>query len=254
MAEMIGPRGPRPATAPSAGGKPDAAGVGLHFRLVSAGEPLVREGEPMREVHLLADGRAYRFREGPEAQRETLAVLAPTDACTIDALLLARANYSVEMLTPGSVVCVTREQALALVADHPGIRCSFTWLRYVEEAIRAQWSAHLDWQSAPGRTAHLLCELAYRLGKPDGAGGIGFDPPLTADGLADVLALTPVTIERTLQELRAEGLVALARREVVIRHLAALQRVADCGHFCVRASPANVPIADVFDTCRRQYS
>jgi DNA-binding transcriptional regulator LsrR (DeoR family) len=50
--------------------------------------------------------------------------------------------------------------------------------------------------------------------------------PLTQDDLADVLGLTPVHINRKLQQLRQEELIALRSKQLTILDLRALQQIA----------------------------
>jgi CRP-like cAMP-binding protein len=65
------------------------------------------------------------------------------------------------------------------------------------------------------RIAHLLCELATRLGAAGrGLNDIVFDLPITQNQLADATALTPVHVNRTLQGLRRQGLVNWHQRVV----------------------------------------
>lgn len=200
------------------------ADTGLLARGVRAGEELVCEGEPAGGLYFLSDGWACRFKLTWDGRRQISTLLAPDDICNLDALLFARLDYGIRMLTAGTILSLPRERALALVANHPGIARSFIWLGSVENAILAQWTLCLGRQSARERVAHLLCELAARLGCQED-GWISFELPLTQEHLSDVLGLTPVHVNRTLQQLRSEGLLASTRRRVEVPDIAALRRV-----------------------------
>ena len=50
--------------------------------------------------------------------------------------------------------------------------------------------------------------------------------PLTQDDLADVLGLTPVHINRKLQQLRQEGLITLRSKQLTIHDIRTLQQIA----------------------------
>lgn len=58
------------------------------------------------------------------------------------------------------------------------------------------------------------------------AGGSGCDWPLTQTDLADATGLTPVHVNRTLQELRRDGLIELSGRRLAIPDMDALKSVA----------------------------
>ena len=60
---------------------------------------------------------------------------------------------------------------------------------------------------AKERVAHLLLELYHRLAAVELAEDFGFELPLTQEQLADVLGLSNVHVNRTLQALRHEGLI-----------------------------------------------
>ena len=206
-------------------------------RQVRASEALVREGEPTGSIHFLTDGWACRFKLTRDGRRQISTLLAPGDVCNLDALLFGRLDYGVRMLTAGAILSVPRERASALASDRPGIARGFTWLGFVENAGLAQWALCLGRQSARQRVAHLICELAVRLGCSDDEGEISFELPLTQEHLADVLGLTPVHVNRTLSQLRAEGILASTVRRFEVRDVGALRRIADF-------SPAYLHIED----------
>ena len=201
--------------------------VSLLSRPVRASEELVREGELIGSIQFLIDGWACRFKLTRDGRRQISTLLAPGDVCNLDALLFDRLDYGVRMLTAGTILSIPRERVIALAAEYPGISRGFTWLGFVENAILAQWALCLGRQSARERVAHLICELAVRLGCSDDDGEISFELPLTQEHLADALGLTPVHVNRTLGQLRAEGMLASSVRRFEVRDVAALRRIAD---------------------------
>ncbi len=81
-------------------------------------------------------------------------------------------------------------------------------------------------RNARGRVAYLLCELVWRTA----AIGMSEDDtirlPLTQNDLADTLGLTPVHVNRVLQQFRHENLITLANRRLMLRNVRGLQEVA----------------------------
>lgn len=198
-------------------------------RALDAGASLAREGEPTDNLYILTTGWACRYKTTREGARQMPALLVPGDMCNLDSLMFGALNYGVRTrtLTPATVLTLPRERALALSTHHPGIARTFTWLALVENAILSQWALCLGRQSARERLAHLLCELSVRLGCAEGEAETSFDLPLTQEQIADVLGLTPVHVNRTLQQLRAEGLVTTDRHMITIRDVAELRRVGE---------------------------
>jgi CRP-like cAMP-binding protein len=80
-------------------------------------------------------------------------------------------------------------------------------------------------RSALERLAHLIMEVHERLQRTGLADRATLPWPLTQEAMADVLGLSIVHVNRTLQQLRREGLITLrAGRAVIpdVERLAAL--------------------------------
>ncbi len=195
-------------------------------RTVNANCELVGEGARADGLHLLVDGWACQYRSLRDGQRQMAALILPGEMCNLDGLLLERSDFSVRTLTPATVVTLPRDRALALADAHPGIVRGFTWLALIENAILGQWALGLGRRTARQRLSHLVCELAVRLGAVDG-NGARYHLPLTQEQLADALGLTSVHVNRTLQALRGEGLVATRGRAVTVPDMAALALAAE---------------------------
>ena len=82
------------------------------------------------------------------------------------------------------------------------------WLdTLIDAAIHREWIAGLGRRSAVSRLAHLFCELLLRCDAVGLAKGLAYDLPLTQIIVADVLGLSTVHVNRSLQELRQLRLV-----------------------------------------------
>jgi CRP-like cAMP-binding protein len=84
----------------------------------------------------------------------------------------------------------------------------------------------LGQRTALERTAHLLCEMFWRLRAVGQTRGFTCELPFTQTELADTLGLSAVHVNRTLQELRRSELIVLRERELTINDLARLQALA----------------------------
>jgi CRP-like cAMP-binding protein len=193
-------------------------------RTVRANADLVREGARADSVHIVVRGWACRYATTRDGARQLPTLLVPGDIGNLDSLMFERLDYGVRTLTEATVVGLPREQALALAAKHPGIARTFTWLALVENAALSKGVLSLGRRSARERLAHLLCELSVRLDAEDG-GESAFPFPLTQEQVADALGLTPVHVNRTMQQLRGEGLVVTADRTMTLPDVARLRRI-----------------------------
>lgn len=97
----------------------------------------------------------------------------------------------------------------------------------IDASIFREWVVNVGRRDSRARIAHLLCELAIRLERI-GAGEDGtFEFPVTQEQLADATGLTPVHTNRTLQQLRKDGLIQLTAKSLKILDWDGLREVGD---------------------------
>jgi CRP-like cAMP-binding protein len=184
---------------------------------------LAREGEGAEALPIVLDGWACRYTTTKEGSRQLSALLLPGDVGNLDTLMFDRLDYGVRTLTQAKIVTLPRDRASALAAQHAGISRSFMWLALVDNAILSRWGLSLGRRSALERLAHLLCELSVLVdAESDGESRFAF--PLTQELLADALGLTAVHVNRTMRQLRTEGLIEIENRTLTIPDVAKLRQ------------------------------
>ncbi|HKT75478.1 MAG TPA: helix-turn-helix domain-containing protein, partial [Sphingobium sp.] len=94
---------------------------------------------------------------------------------------------------------------------------------------QTNWLVTLGRKTALERLAHLLLELFERMRLSGLAYGQQCAMPLTQMEIADLTGLTPVHVNRTLQSMRARGLVELQSKWLRIPDLPALRNAAALG-------------------------
>ena len=95
-----------------------------------------------------------------------------------------------------------------------------------QAALQHERVVSLGRRAAIERMAHLLCELHARLRMVGLADEKSFPLPLTQADLGEALGLSSVHVNRTLQELRGAGLIALRDRRLTILDDRGLRAVA----------------------------
>jgi CRP-like cAMP-binding protein len=103
----------------------------------------------------------------------------------------------------------------------------FWLLTTIDGAIQRARIACLGRSTALQHMAHQFCELWLRMTIIGLATTNGFPFTLTQGELADVIGLSAVHVNRTLQELRALGLVDWDGRQVMIHDFAKLSALSD---------------------------
>ncbi|MGY2053125.1 Crp/Fnr family transcriptional regulator [Methylobacterium sp. JK268] len=196
------------------------------LRRLAAREDIVREGDAPRRVNLLLDGWACRYKVLEDGRRQIAAFLLPGDLCDIRLFILRSMDHSVGTLSPATVAEISRETILDLTDNFPRVSRALWWYSLVEEATQREWTTNLGQRDALERIAHLFCEVFIRLRSVGLTDGTSCDLPVTQVELADATGLSTVHVNRTLQELRARGLVVLRGKVLTIPNLAALQDAA----------------------------
>lgn len=187
-----------------------------NFRFVDARRDLISEGDKPRCVHLVLDGWACRYKQLPDGKRQIVALFLPGDFCDVNVYILKAMDHSIGAITRLKVATITPEEMNALTAERPRITQALWWHELVTAAVQREWTLNLGQRSAYERLAHLLIELYTRLKAVGWSHNGRCDFPLTQNDLADATGLTSVHVNRTLQELRRDGLIALERKQLQI--------------------------------------
>jgi CRP-like cAMP-binding protein len=171
-------------------------------------EDIVHEGDSPSETCLLLEGFAGRYRVLQSGKRQITALHIVGDFVDLHGFLLARMDHAVSALTPCKVAVVPHERLREITESCPRL-ARMLWLdTLVDGAIHREWLVAMGRLSALGHVSHLLCELFLRLQAAGQTDGCSFRLPLTQTDLGDALGLSTVHVNRVLQELRAEGLIA----------------------------------------------
>ena len=175
---------------------------------------------------ILMDGFACSYRVLAAGRRQIIAYLVPGDSYDLDAAPSNQMEHGVTALTPVRLVRTPAPVLSTLMQDHPSIAEGVRIAERVEEAILREWLVNIGARPALERIAHLFCELELRLRAVGLAENDRFDMPITQYDLADTAGLSSVHVNRTLQELRRQGLITLTGRALTIRDRSSLRALA----------------------------
>ena len=204
------------------------ARVSRNFRYVDARRDLISEGDRPRCVHLMLEGWACRYKQLPDGKRQIVSLFVPGDFCDINGYVFKRMDHSIGAITRLKVAMISPEEMSALTAERPRITQALFWQELVSAAVQREWTLNLGQRSAYERIGHLLIELYLRLQAVGRAHDGRCDFPLTQNDIADATGLTPVHVNRTLQELRRDRLIELERKQL---QLLDLPRITDVAMF-----------------------
>lgn len=114
-----------------------------------------------------------------------------------------------------------------LTERFPHLTRLYWFMTNLDAAIQREWTLSLGRRTAIQRMAQLFCELRLRLEVTGDVEGNTYDFPLTQTELGEFVGLTPVHVNRTVQELRRRGMIKLDRRQVTILDLDELESIAE---------------------------
>lgn len=200
--------------------------VSSKVEIVPARRDIIHEGENPENAHLVMQGFACRYKQLSDGKRQVMALFVPGDVCDFHVQILGQMDHSIGTITTASVASLPPETIRELTAN-PRINRALWWMTLVDEGTLREWLVNIGQRSAAERLAHLFCELRLRLRSVGLADDDTFDFPLTQTDLADVLGLTSVHVNRTLQLLRERGLIRLENKHLTILDYDGLRRLAD---------------------------
>jgi CRP-like cAMP-binding protein len=196
------------------------------IRKLNARSDIAREGENPSVVRLLVSGWACRYKDLPDGRRQIVGFFLPGDFCDLNVYILSELDHSIGALTGVRFFEIQPEQFQEVIDQRPNLIRALLWHEMVASGIQRQWLLSIGQRSALERLAHLFVELYYRLQAVGLATGLTFELPLTQNHLAEANGLSPVHLNRTLQEMRREGLIELSDRQLKIADLKHLKKVA----------------------------
>jgi CRP-like cAMP-binding protein len=190
----------------------------------AAGADLVREGARPDTSMLVIEGFTTRYRDAPDGSRQIMAIHVPGDFVDLHSLLLKEMDHSVGALSACRIMRFPHVRLRDLTETHPHLTRLLWLMTLIDASIHREWLAAAA-HPAPQQIAHLICELYVRL---EITGLIGTDQsfglPMTQTELGEALGLSAVHVNRSLQQLRSEGLFTWQNQTIRILDWDALQR------------------------------
>lgn len=176
-------------------------------------------------AHLVISGIAARWGAGRDGQRQIIAFHIPGDMPDLQSLVLPDMTLGLQALVPTTVLRIPHE-ALRAAAAATEIAEAFWRDCAADAAIAGEWVVNVGRRKARPRIAHLLCEIATRLGTNGNGNMFSFPLPVTQNHIAHATGLSTVHVNRSLQELKKDGLAILGSAEARVLDWKGLQDAA----------------------------
>lgn len=187
---------------------------------------IVREGDNPTVVRLVIEGWACRYKDLPDGRRQIVGFFLPGDFCDLNVYILQTMDHSIGAITSVRYLAIPPETLEKLAEQRPRVARALLWHELVNSSVQREWLLNIGARSALERMAHLLVELFVRLRAIGKTEGNTCHFPLIQADLADATGITPVHVNRTLQELRRDGLIELRAKRLKILDFERLKRLA----------------------------
>ncbi len=140
----------------------------------------------------------------------------PGDMPDLQSLHLDVMDSDIRALTDCQLAFMAHQDLRRLCDQHPRLAALLWRTTLVDAAMYREWVVNVGQRQAPSRIAHVFCELMLRME----AMGLARDKScylgLTQEDLGQATGLSLVHVNRTLQDLRAQGLISFGQGRLTI--------------------------------------
>lgn len=190
-------------------------------------QDFVREGDRPNRSALLLDGFVVASKITRAGKRQITSIYVPGDIPDLHSLHIDTIDMTLTTLVPSTVAFIPHEALRDLCSAHPQL-CFALWrTTLIDASIFREWVVNTGQRAAVARAAHIMCELLVRLRAVGLADGDVIDFPMTQAEFGEALGLSPVHVNRVLQDLRSRRLIELKGRRLTVIHWGGLCGLAE---------------------------
>lgn len=197
-------------------------------RAVRKNEAIWQQGDSTEHFYTVSKGWVYAYRILEDGTRQVLDVFVPGDIVGLREFAFQKRICGLNALTDAEI-CPFPKRRLIDVFSQSLLLCNiFFMIASRDQSILLERLVNLGRRSAKAKLAHFLVEMSRRLEKTNVDVDIGnyYQIPLNQSLMADALGLSAVHVNRTLQELKEDGLINPGHGGVELLDLEVLKKVA----------------------------
>ena len=196
-------------------------------RRYAAGEVVVREGEPLDLLHIVASGWLHGSVQIKRGGRQILRFYFVGDLTTAFSIAWGFSAATLTAVSPCTLFELPREALGRLVREHPRLGALLYAVSASENVAMADRLTAIGRTDGMTRIATLLLDVRSRLRVADGIDDATFELPLTQQDLGDAVGLTKTHVNRGLKTLAETGLIERVGRVIRINDVEALSALVD---------------------------
>lgn len=189
-------------------------------------EDILSEGDSIDECHVLLSGLAARYKLLPDGERQIMAFLIPGDLCDAEVFILDEMDHGVVAISPTACAIIPAQTMRDLLREISAMSEALWWGTMTDLAVLRERVVDLGRREARERIAHLIYEMLVRYRIVGATEDDEMPWPITQDELADATGLSPLHVNRTLKQMREDGLVEFSRKKLKVLDPERLREVA----------------------------
>ena len=197
---------------------------------VDRGTQVLVQGQRSAHVFTLLEGVLIRYKLLEDGRRQIVNFMFPGDLIGLQAAMGEPLAHGVEALTGARLCVFARDRFADLVKSHPELGYDVIWLAAKEEEALEEHLVALGQRTARERIAYLAVFLVQRAIDTGLAQGNSVALGVTQTQIADMLGLSLVHTNRTLQALRQSNLIRWNLNEIQIGDMDAAREFARFDH------------------------
>jgi CRP-like cAMP-binding protein len=180
------------------------------------GVDIIAEGEKVQDIHLVLTGLAARSKMLPDGRRQIMAFLVPGDLCDVEVFVLEAMDHNITAMSQTTCVLIPAKVIEDLLTESSKLTKALWWSTMTDSAVLREWIVDHGSRDARERMAHLFYEMLIRYRIVAETTDDSFAFPLTQEDLSEATGMTPMHVNRTLQQLRSEGLIDLRNKVLTV--------------------------------------
>jgi len=194
--------------------------------LIRKRRDMIADGYEYRKLGFVKDGYAVRYKLLRNGKRQIINVVLPGDIVGLPGSFYERAVYSVTAITDLRMHVCALDAYVQLCYRRPQFGLALCWIAVQEATTYAEHVIDVGRRTPIERLSHFLLELHARLLAVGRAETARFTLPFSQEVMSDVLGLSVPHLNRMMQRLRAEKLIANREHTVEFIDASAMQALA----------------------------
>lgn len=195
---------------------------------ISPRTDFINEGERQTRCCLLMEGVVIRSSFTRAGERQIQSVHVPGDIPDLQSLHLKRMDHNIGSVSTCRVAFVTHENMLRVLLQSPDLTALLWRETLIDAALYRAIIVRNARLGSTERLAHFICEMWCRFDAVGLTDRNGFGFPMTQEMVGQVLGLSIVSVNRSMQILRSDSLVVWDRGRIDVLDW---KRLADIAQF-----------------------